>query len=226
MKTQSILLFVALFFGTCTMRTNQTTGSIYTVTDTSFIETNKNIADLLQKNHHTYTLEYCNDINCGGIGVVNPKEFNFQIIIDTINQQRLNIENIENQQYLVPIFWKPDYLIFYMPVIQISTKYYEVSVNKTMSVFVDKNEFDFFTWEELLEEKIVVIQSEEGYVEPNSQSQKKIINNTLDEIFFVVEKVEGNWILVREEMNELVIDKFWVLWRDENKLLIHPVFLM
>ena len=96
-----------------------------------------NVINELYSQFQKFDIDYYNDLNCLGLGVINPKKFNFQIIIDTINGIKFDIENIEKQEYLIPIFWKPDYGIFYMPVINISNKYYEVQVNKENRVFVD-----------------------------------------------------------------------------------------
>ncbi len=188
------------------------------------------IEEKLQKEYLSVELDYLNDINYVGIGVVNPKAFDFQIVIDTATNETIDIENIEAQELLVPVFWKPDYLIFYMPVVSRSDKFYEVRAHKSMSAFVHKSEFDFYTWDDLLKNKAlcVTILSGKGYSKPDIHSEVLFNGNetSLDEMTIVVEKIEGDWIYVRAELDDLVTGKFWIPWRDKNKLLVKPIFLM
>ncbi|MCL2246798.1 MAG: hypothetical protein FWC10_06770, partial [Lentimicrobiaceae bacterium] len=92
--------------------------------------------------------EYYKDIDYIGLGVVNPKDFRFQLTTDTPDQPIIEID-IEEQELLIPIFWKPDYVIFYMAVVEISDNQYRVQANNKMTVWVNKGEFDFYTWEDL-----------------------------------------------------------------------------
>ncbi|MDR0468099.1 MAG: hypothetical protein LBG67_04535 [Campylobacteraceae bacterium] len=192
------------------------------------IATSNSLIAELHRQFKEFDISYYNELSLG-IGVVNPKEYHFQMITDSTINEMLEIENIEEQEYIVPIFWKPDYRIFYMPVISVSEKQYEVRVNKNTNLFVQKEEFDFYTWEELLKEQAlsVSILTGKGYAVADINSEVLYDAEDSLEVFdFIVEKVEDDWIFVRAELNELEIDKFWVLWRDKNKLLVKPIFLM
>ncbi|MCL2327294.1 MAG: hypothetical protein FWC39_02140 [Bacteroidetes bacterium] len=172
--------------------------------------------------------EYYQNIDHIGLGVVNPKDFHFYFIADTINMEKVKIEDIEVQEFLIPLIWKPGYKIFYMTVVGISENFYQVRANNEMTVWVNKNEFDFYTWEDLLENALCIL-SDVIYKEKNISS--KVVDFLPDESKFdlIVEKVEGNWGYCRAENfeNNEIKGYYWVRWKDENNtLLIRPIFLM
>ena len=117
-------------------------------------------------------------------------------------------------------------MLFYMTVVEISEDQYRVQANDEMTVWVDKSEFDFYTWEELLK-KVFAIEIDIVYKEKDIHSQA-IINPSLDEDFlFTVQKVEGDWIYIRAENyhTEEIKGYYWTRWKDENnKLLISLYF--
>ena len=231
MRIKIITLTVVIFCGCTGKKNNQNTAiaitdtieqSVNNVTDDI---TDNDIMRVLHKKYQEYKIGYYNDLNCLGLGVVNPKKFDFKFITDTITGTGFYIDAIEYQEYLIPIIWKPDYRIFYMPVIHISNKYYEVQVNTETSVFVNKNDFDFYTWEELFTKRTLSIDAEKGYVKQDVKSESVIFDD--DDIYLTVEKYEDDWLLVSETLEDgSKRDTYWVKWRDKNKLLVTPVFLM
>jgi len=229
----AVIIFAVLFFCNCTGKRNNQSGN--TINDVGQLNgsTNETIAidnDIINQLHVKYQKfkkEYYNDLNCLGLGVVNPKAFNFQIITDTVTKKALKIKNIEEQEYIVPMFWKPDYVVFYMPVIHISDKYYEVKANKTMSIFVQKEEVNFYTWEDLFKKAITTIEVREGYAMKDIDSDIVFDEeeNSDGDISLIVEKIDGDWFFIRAESDGKVIKHFWAPWKKGNKLLIEPIFL-
>ena len=174
--------------------------------------------------NHVNQIEYYKNI---GKGVINPKDFHFQLIADTTSMQRIEIEDIENQEILIPLFWKPDYLIFYMIVVGSTENWYEVRANDEMTIWVNKSEFDFYTWEIFFLNETIGITANIAYREKNIHS-KSIELTDKRYYMLIVEKVEDEWLYVREETEDnSVIDRYWIRWKDKNnKLLVAPIMLM
>jgi hypothetical protein len=173
--------------------------------------------------YNSFNTEYYENTNYIGLGVANPKDFRFQLT--TPDGQKIEIANIEEQELLVPLFWKADYMIFYMTVVEISEDQYRIQANNKMTVWVDKSEFDFYTWENLFR-KTTCIVADIAYREKNIQSES--IKLTDNNYALIVEKVEGDWLYAKEETeDDIVIDRYWIHWKDKNnKLLVRPIFLM
>jgi hypothetical protein len=173
--------------------------------------------------------EHYKNSNQIGLGVVNPKEFHFYFVTDTASTQKTEIENIETQAFFIPLIWKPDYGIFYMTVVGISGNWYEVQANAETTVWVNKSEFDFYTWENLLKDKTTCIIADIVYTEKDIHSESADMGE-YEAIALIVEKVEDDWIFVKGEhlhIEDAVFDYSWVRWKDgNNKLLIQPIFLM
>jgi len=200
---------------------------------------NKKIIAELNKNYQ-YFLQYCEDnpfygteeyyyhssnTDCIGLGVVNPKDFHFQVNIDT-SSMPIQIENIETQTLLIPLFCKPDYLIFYMTVVEISGNWFKVQVNRTMTLWVNKSEVKFYTWDSLLYNTTGIIAGDAFRGKTFFSESIDLRDN--DDYALAVEKVEGDWVYVRAVHieSESVTDYYWVRWKDErNKVLIRPLFL-
>jgi hypothetical protein len=221
-KTAIILSAIALIAGSCGQTTNKQTDNTTNVVENITIDSS--VIKKLQEEQGG--LEYRNDLNYLGLGVVNPKDFHFQFSTDTLKNVIVKIDDIENQPYLIPLLWKPDYLIFYMPVVAITNNYYEVKANATTNVFIPKEEVDFYTWEDLLLTKTTCIVAYIAYREKNIHSEGIKLTDNKD-YALIVEKVEDDWLYIRAETEEeIVIDRYWIRWKDKNNLLIKPIFLM
>jgi len=179
----------------------------------------------LREKYQKHKVTYYNDLNCLGIGVVNPKRFDFPFVSDTITKTGVTIDNIEEQEYIIPIFWKPDYQIFYMPVLDSAGDYYTVKVNTEASVFVNKKDFDFYTWEELFTKRAISVVAEKGCAKQYIESECVAIDN--NNVSLVVERYDADWLSVKEELEDgNKRNTYWVKWRDQNKVLVKPIFLM
>jgi len=182
------------------------------------------VVSLLHKKYQNSTIKYYNDLNYLGIGVANPKRFDFKFITDTATGKSLNIENIEEQEYMIPIFYKPDYQIFYMPVIDSSSNYYEVKANTETNIFVNKHDFNFYTWEEIFTKQANSVKTEKVYIKQDIGSESVIIDD--NKVSLIVKKYNGEWLSVDEELDDgSKRNTYWVKWRDNNKLLATPTFL-
>lgn len=89
-------------------------------------------------------LEYVNNYKDLGKGVVNPITFSFTLILDTVSMDSIRINNIEDSNVFRPIFYKPDYLIFYLVVQKKYDNYYMVNIAENQVGFVRRSEFVFF----------------------------------------------------------------------------------
>ena len=172
--------------------------------------------------------DYYANVDYIGLGIVNPKDFQlgFQLTTEIPDRKKIEIVNIEEQELLIPLFWKPDYSLFYMTVVEISEDQYRVQANNEMTFWVDKNEFDFYTWEDLLK-NLFAIEADIVYKEKDIHSQATIEPSLEEDFFFTVQKVEGDWIYIRVENyhTEEIKGYYWTRWKDENnKLLIRLYF--
>ena len=234
-KTVIIVSILALIANGCGQATKKQAGtkSNETVNEQNEVTENSEnaIGKLREKYLHFFenngyiydNREYYKNLNCIGLGVVNPKDFHFQLIADTTSMQKTKIENIETQELLIPLFWKPEH----MTVVEISENWYEIRANTEMTVWVNKSEFNFYTWEDLLKGNTTCILADIVYMEKDIHSDFIEQREDNTEYALIVEKVEGNWVYVKAETaDEIIIDRYWVRWKDENnKLLIIPIFL-
>ncbi|MFJ1430055.1 hypothetical protein ACILE2_04530 [Capnocytophaga canimorsus] len=167
--------------------------------------------------------EYLNEISSLGVGVVNPKDYTFTLYADTLIQNPIEIENIEIQELITPLIYKPDYLIFYMVVEEKSDKWYKIIYNHNKIGYVLSEEFTFYTWENLLKEAKGVI-AKQGCTDKNNE---QAITQLSEQDFYLIEKIDNDWIYVRKEVEEGVLeeDGYWIKWRDKNQLNVRPIFL-
>ncbi|MCL2290799.1 MAG: hypothetical protein FWC34_08905 [Bacteroidetes bacterium] len=229
-KIVTILSILAFLVNSCGQATNKQHKNI--------VETQQDISEksdleskLREKYLHFFenygysfeSMEYYKNIDCIGLGVVSAKGVHFQLIVDTISMQKIEIKNIKTQDFLIPLFWKPEH----MTVVEISENWYEIRANTEMTVWVNKSEFNFYTWEDLLKGNTTCILADIVYMEKDIHSDFIEQREDNTEYALIVEKVEGNWVYVKAETaDEIIIDRYWVRWKDENnKLLIIPIFL-
>lgn len=167
--------------------------------------------------------EYINETSSLGVGVANPKDYTFTLYSDTLAQKSVKIENIENQNIIIPLIYKPDYSIFYMVVEEKLDKWYKIIYNYNEIGYVLSEEFTFYTWENLLK-NTKGITAKEGYTDKNN---KQSITQLSEQDFYLIEKIDSDWIYIRKEIEDEVVEEngYWVKWRNKNKLNVRPIFL-
>lgn len=167
--------------------------------------------------------EYINEVSTLGIGVANPKTFSFTLYSDTLRTNSLNIEDVEKQEVITPLIYKPDYLLFYLVVKEKTDKWYKIIYNRNKVGYVSSEEFNFYTWEKLLRNTISIT-IKEGYDEKNKETR---VYQLSENDAYIIEQIDKEWIYVRKEIEENLLDEkgYWVKWKDENKLNITPIFL-
>lgn len=165
-------------------------------------------------------LEYINNYKNLGQGVVNPIDFSFTLILDTISMDSIRIKNIEEPNILRPIFYKPDYLIFYLVVRNITNNYYLININEDQLGFVRKNEFNYFTWKNLFLNEINSLIIKNGYTKRGNDTQPIEFS---DEDYFICIDFDNDWLRVEKENDPH--NKYWVKWKTNNGLNVEPIFL-
>lgn len=228
MDSRFISFMVCIFILAGCLNKNKTTVNT-TVENNSFISINykaeDSLLDEIRKKYLKHEISYINNPVDWGLGTINPKNFSFTLLLDTINNQKVYIDAIEAQEFIIPLVHKPDYAIFYIPVHNIYTDYYEIYLNSENLGFVKKDEFDFYSWPDFLMNTLS-IGAEEGFVDMDKLESKVLIDNHKN---FKVLEVDGDWIFAKEILDEddgLAENGYWIKWREKDKLLIVPHFLM
>lgn len=105
-----------------------------------------------------------------------------------------------------PIFYKPDYSIFSLVVLNQNKNYYKILVNDTETKFLHKtNSFEFMKWDHILIDEATGV---------------RLIN---EENVLTVKSVKGDYINVYDEDNK---KNRTIKWVENNKLKIEIMFLM
>lgn len=164
-------------------------------------------------------LEYVNNYKDLGEGVVNPITFSFTLILDTVSMDSIRINNIEESNVFRPIFYKPDYLIFYLVVQKKYDNYYMVNVAENQVGFVRRSEFVFFTWEDLFLKKINCLIIRTGYLDRGKKTLPVEFN---DEDYFKCIEIDNDWLYVEKENSPQ--NKYWIKWKIDEGLNVEPVF--
>ncbi|MGG6229189.1 hypothetical protein [Tenacibaculum sp. SDUM215027] len=165
--------------------------------------------------------EYYNPTSKLGIGLVKTKKDTlfFKSSINSSFQK----ESIYNPKSIIPIFFKPDYNIFYTVCVEKINKTYKVLSANSKYFFVQERDFEFISWENFLIETTGIENMDWGKnplrEKPNSSSIKLPVKSEND---FVINEIQGDWIEVENEDK----DRGWIKWRENEKLLIEIYLLM
>lgn len=192
-----------------------------------------------------------------GVGLACPKEYSLHLTLDREDPGRMtcHIDNIEAQQYIVPTFNKPAYLIFYMAVAStpeehyhevklnrndtgwVRDEYYEVWLNREQKGWVHEDEVDFFTWERFLTETAYFgIEPQEGVFTKTPGGE--MVETDWAGSNVIARSMEGDWLkvcLLTEEEYESYISEewaipdgrpeYWTRWRTDGRLTVKPYLL-
>ena len=168
--------------------------------------------------------EFYNKTERLGIGLVKIEK---QLIV--IKNQQLNKE-IEEDMYspkhIVPLFFKPDYDIFYMVCLERQKAYYKVLSATGDIYFVPKAEAKFVSWAKFLSNTTGVtnLNWELNPLQEMPSEQSKMIRIKDREAIYQVTSVKGDWVEIQNEQD--AHEKGWIQWRKADSLLIEVYLLI
>ena len=168
--------------------------------------------------------EFYNKTERLGIGLVKIEK---QLI--TVKNQGLSKhieEDIYRPKHIVPLFFKPDYDIFYMVCLEKQKAYYKV-LSATGDIYsVPKAEAKFVSWAEFLRNTTGVtnLNWEQNPLQEAPSEKSKMIKIKDKEATYQVINVKGDWIEIQNEHN--AHEKGWIQWRKADSLLIEVYLLI
>ncbi len=168
--------------------------------------------------------EFYNKTERLGIGLVKIEK---QLI--TVKNQGLS-EHIEddiyNPKHIVPLFFKPDYDIFYVVCLERQKAYYKVLSATGDIYFVSKAEAKFVSWGAFLSNTTGVtnLNWELNPLQEMPSEQSKMIRIKDREAIYQVTSVKGDWVEIQNEHN--AHEKGWIQWRKADSLLIEVYLLI
>ena len=168
--------------------------------------------------------EFYNKTERLGIGLLKIEK---QLIV--IKNQQLNKE-IEEDMYspkhIVPLFFKPDYDIFYMVCLERQKAYYKVLSATGDIYFVPKAEAKFVSWAKFVRNTTGVtnLNWELNPLQEAPSEKSKMIRIKDKEATYQVINVKGDWIEIQNEHN--AHEKGWIQWRKADSLLIEVYLLI
>ena len=135
-------------------------------------------------------------------------------------------EDIYNPKPLVPLFFKPDYDIFYMVCLENQKVYYKMLSATGDIYFVPKAEAKFVSWEAFLSNTTGVtnLNWELNPLQEMPSERSKVIRTKDREAIYQVISVKGDWVEIQNEHN--AHEKGWIRWRKADSLLIEVYLLI
>lgn len=168
--------------------------------------------------------EFYNKTERLGIGLVKIEK---QLLV--IKNQQLNKEieeDIYNPKHIVPLFFKPDYNIFYMVCLERQKAYYKVLSATGDIYFVPKAEAKFVSWAKFLRNTtgITNLNWELNPLQETPSEQSKVISTKDREAIYQVISVKGDWVEIQNEHD--AHEKGWIRWCKADNLLIEIYLLI
>ena len=168
--------------------------------------------------------EFYNPTRGLGIGVLSVKMEKIDYYNDAGGEKFS--ENIYTPKEVIPIFFKPDYGIFLLICLEEQQLYYKVLSANNEVFYLDKSSAIFLSWEKFLK-RTTGISNLDWNTNPLHRKPTEISQNIKikdENSIFEVEKVEKDWIKIKNEDNPA--EKGWIKWRKDDKLLIELYLLM
>ena len=156
-----------------------------------------------------------------GLGLLKPKNDTI-FFKQQVNETPLK-ETIYTPKKVIPIFFKPDYDIFYIVCTEKTGLGYKILSANGKELLANKTDFDFISWEKFLLKTTGI----ENISWKQNPLRKESTVTSLEVPFndkenFIVKEVKNNWIKVKNENNE----EGWIKWKEKEKLLIEIYLLM
>ena len=135
-------------------------------------------------------------------------------------------EDMYNPKHIVPLFFKPDYNIFYVVCLENQKAYYKVLSATGDIYFVPKAEAKFVSWAKFLRNTTGVtnLNWELNPLRETPSEKSKMIRTKDKEATYQVISVKGNWIEIQNEHDAQ--EKGWIRWRKADSLLIEVYLLI
>ena len=168
--------------------------------------------------------EFYNKTERLGIGLVKIEK---QLII--VKNQGLSEhieEDIYSPKHMVPLFFKPDYNIFYMVCLERQKAYYKVLSATGDIYFVPKAEAKFVSWAKFLRNTTGVtnLNWELNPLRETPSEKSKMIRIKDRKATYQVISVKGDWVEIQNEQD--AHEKGWIQWRKADNLLIEIYLLI
>lgn len=166
-------------------------------------------------------LEFFNDLSVLGKGLI---KVNGKDNLTIIKNNEGSIENVYDPT-ITPIFFKPDYGIFYLVCVSEEKNNYEIQIDKESTAMLSKREggINFLSWNDfLLSTTGISNLNWEKNPLKKKPGNESITLEVSEEDGFVVVKVSNEWIQVSNEEGQIG----WIKWKQGNKLLIDAYLLM
>ena len=168
--------------------------------------------------------EFYNKTERLGIGLVKIEK---QLI--TVKNQGLSKhieEDMYNPKHIVPLFFKPDYNIFYMVCLESQKAYYKVLSATGDIYFVPKAKAKFVSWAKFLRNTtgITNLNWELNPLQETPSEQSKVISTKDREAIYQVISVKGDWVEIQNEHD--AHEKGWIRWCKADNLLIEIYLLI
>ena len=168
--------------------------------------------------------EFYNKTERLGIGLVKIEK---QLI--TVKNQGLSKhieEDMYNPKHIVPLFFKPDYNIFYMVCLERQKAYYKVLSATGGIYFVPKAEAKFVSWAKFLRNTTGVtnLNWELNPLRETPSEKSKMIRIKDRKATYQVISVKGDWVEIQNEQD--AHEKGWIQWRKADSLLIEVYLLI
>ncbi|WP_276724876.1 hypothetical protein [Capnocytophaga granulosa] len=168
--------------------------------------------------------EFYNKTERLGIGLVKIEK---QLII--VKNQGLSEhieEDIYSPKHMVPLFFKPDYNIFYMVCLERQKAYYKVLSAMGDIYFVPKAEAKFVSWAKFLRNTTGVtnLNWELNPLRETPSEKSKMIRIKDRKATYQVISVKGDWVEIQNEQD--AHEKGWIQWRKADNLLIEIYLLI
>ena len=168
--------------------------------------------------------EFYNKTERLGIGLVKIEK---QLIVIKNHQLNKEIEeDIYNPKHIVPLFFKPDYDIFYMVCLERQKAYYKVLSATGDIYFVSKAEAKFVSWAEFLRNTTGVtnLNWELNPLRKTPSEKSKMIRIKDREATYRLINLKEDWIEIQNEHN--ANEKGRIQWSKADSLLIEVYLLI
>jgi len=170
---------------------------------------------------NTQQLDFYNEVDNLGMGLIKPKKEKFIIYSSSVDFKKKEEESIYQPEKVTPIFYKPDYNIFYLTCDKIDGGF--IVSNNGKKIYLKNENWNFINWNNFLKQSTGVNnlnwQDNPVFNNPDRKSKKVKIDINSD---FVVIDFKNEWIKIQNEQKQ----NGWIKWKSGNDLLIEVYLLM
>lgn len=166
------------------------------------------------------SLEFFNNVGALGIGLLKVNN------VDTLTIIKNNEKSIEKiyTPTITPIFFKPDYGIFYLVCVSEQKSNYKIQTSTNQTAILPKTKnIQFLSWDRFLL-STTGISNLDWKENPfrKEPDTKATIQEVSKEDDFTVIKVHNEWIQISTDSDSIG----WIKWKQDGKLLIEIYLLM